>query len=215
MNDKGSELHHDDVMHCGAGCYFCVRSSTSRFYFLVFIHFFTIRTLIMSLTINDDPVSTPAAEWAEHTTSALGSSANEVSSKPANAFRTSTETGTGSTATTPGVNVPGAFPRSGSSAPSEPMTLPDVSQHVSNARDYISSVDLAQHVDAVRQYLPAREDVQATVASVAQSVGQYLPDGVVDAVCLSILHYCSVVNADLSYSVRFSIGTGARGPGRP
>lgn len=174
----------------------------------------------MSLTINEDPVSTPASEWAEHTTSALGSSANEVSSKPANAFRTSTGAGahstTATTATatpTPGVNVPGAFP--GSSEPSEPLTLPDVSQHVSNARDYISSVDLSQHVDAVRQYLPAREDVQATVASVAQSVGQYLPDGVVDAVCLSILHYCSVVNADLSHSVRFSIGTGARGPGRP
>lgn len=139
----------------------------------------------MSLTINEDPVSTPASEWAEHTTSALGSSANEVSSKPANAFRTNTETGTGSTATTPGVNVPGAFP--GSSEPSEPLTLPDVSQHVANARDYISSVDLSQHVETVRQYLPAREDVQATVASVAQNVGQYLPDGVVDAVCLAAI----------------------------
>lgn len=141
----------------------------------------------MSLTINDDPVSTPASEWAEHTTSALGSSANDVSSKPANAFRTSTSAGAQSTAamattTTPGVNVPGAFPGS-----NEPLTLPDVSQHVANARDYISSVDLSQHVETVRQYLPAREDVQATVASVAQSVGQYLPDGVVDAVCLAAI----------------------------
>lgn len=147
-----------------------------------------LTTLIMSLKINEDPVSTPAAEWAEHTTSALGTSANEVSSKPANAFRTSTSAGAGAdstAATTAGVNVPGAFP--GSSEPSEPLTLPDVSQHVSNARDYITSVDLSQHVDAVRQYLPAREDVQATVASVAQSVGQYLPDGVVDAVCLSFV----------------------------
>lgn len=141
--------------------------------------------LIMSLKINEDLVSTPASEWAEQTTSALGSSANEVSSKPANTFSTNTETSTGSTATTPGVNVPGAFPRSGSSAPSESTTLPDVSQHVANARDYITSVDLAQHVETVRQYLPAREDVQATVVGVAQSVGQYLPDGIVDAVCLS------------------------------
>lgn len=74
------------------------------------------------------------------------------------------------------------------------MTLPDVSQHVANARDYITSVDLAQHVETVRQYLPAREDVQATVVGVAQSVGQYLPDGVVDAVCLSVLRYWLIGN---------------------
>lgn len=168
----------------------------------------------MSLKINEDPVSMTASEWAEQTTSALGSSANEVSSKPANAF--STTTGAGSTATTPGVHVPGAFPGSSALNDSEPMTLPDVSQHVENAKAYINSVDLAQHAETLRQLLPAREDVQATVAGVAQMVG-HLSGGVVDAVCLSFLSsLLATVAIFLIYS-RFDIflvGTGARGSGR-
>ena len=131
----------------------------------------------MSLKINEDPVSTPASEWASQTTNAVGSSVDKHSSGP-----TTAGGGEGSTATTPGVDLPGGFPRSKGQDDAAAAQLPDVSQHVERAKEYVNSADLAQHVETVKQYLPAREDVQARVVSVAQTVGQYLPESVVNAV---------------------------------
>lgn len=97
---------------CILESYFCVRSNVRLGFLPSLSHSLELYlqrvNLVMFLKINEDPVSTPASEWAEQTTSALGSSANEISSKPAHLNTFIKSTGANSTATTRGVNIPRA-----------------------------------------------------------------------------------------------------------
>ena len=101
-----------------------------------------------SIVIDKSPVSTPAHEWAQQTTTALSSQTFAAADGPA----------AESTATTPGVDLPGSFPRElGSKEPKDAL-------------------------DPIASSLPsietAREEATRVLGTVSETVKSYLPESV-------------------------------------
>ncbi|KAI5121769.1 hypothetical protein M0805_009580 [Coniferiporia weirii] len=132
----------------------------------------------------EQPLSTPAHEWAADTTDALTKSSPEARGTAKTDFFAAPSSA--SPISTPGEDFPGAFPR-------EPR---DAVDHLSNAAP-TDDYGLNKNIDAMKQYIPAREDVQRTMASVGEdvqrtmnSVGEaarnYLPESMVNTLGLPV-----------------------------
>ncbi|KAH8113681.1 hypothetical protein DFH11DRAFT_315334 [Phellopilus nigrolimitatus] len=162
----------------------------------------------------DPPVTTPAHEWAASTADALA--ATRLSSTADAHPPPQTPA---STASTPGSEFPGAFPRDANSqytntsavesfyASSTPRAALD---HLADAAppdtvllDANGNVDLARTKEVAAQYLPAREDIQRTLASGIDTAREYLPERVVGALG-SALRACISADPRLRLSSCFS-----------
>ncbi|KII83770.1 hypothetical protein PLICRDRAFT_119023 [Plicaturopsis crispa FD-325 SS-3] len=95
---------------------------------------------------------TPSNEWADMTTSALGTKNVLHSADSTNAWAGS------SAASTPGPDFPGSYPR--------------------NEYPTSTAPENGSLLDSARQYLPAQEDVQHAITSAGQTAKYYLPTGV-------------------------------------
>ena len=104
-----------------------------------------------SIIIDGSPVSTPAHEWAQQTTSALDSNSH------ATYVHTDGST-TGSTATTPGLEFPGSFPHELKSTEPKDALQPIVSD--------------------IPSLQTAKEDVTRMMENVGETVKSYLPASV-------------------------------------
>ena len=126
--------------------------------------------------IEQPALHTPADEWAKETSDAL---------QPAPSSRENTKVvppavmGGSSVSSTPGGELPGAFPRDAlqEMADDSPYKIQETfNQGVEAARQYFPSQQ------TVQGYVPAQEDLQRAVGNVTQTARTYIPDSVVNAV---------------------------------
>lgn len=158
----------------------------------------------MSLNIAQR-LPTPSDEWAEHTAHALNSTSranlvvtpNDMRIPPSAPLMATTPSVASSALSTPGLDIPGAFPKFKSSEKATavaPTNLNERAPHAALERlsDAAPPKDLtdldvdtlkkeaARLLETARQYLPesdqVKESVSGTVGSVGESVGGYLPE---------------------------------------
>lgn len=113
--------------------------------------------------LSQNPVSTPAEEWADKTTSALGTGSTSepvASSGVAHNIE--------STSTSPGTEVPGAYPQ-------------DAHPRSTGTTSYAHSAGQVAH-DAKGVAQGVADDVTHAIQSAGHTAAQYLPKGVVAAI---------------------------------
>ncbi|ESK86501.1 hypothetical protein Moror_9852 [Moniliophthora roreri MCA 2997] len=109
-------------------------------------------TTIAPPRINDATLpATPAHEWAQETSSKLQATSDTT-------LPSSEQPTLASSVSTPGVDVPGSYPRG----------------HDANAPD----VNPAGVLDMAKQYLPGQQDVQQALRNATETAKQYLPQSV-------------------------------------
>jgi len=132
----------------------------------------------MSSVVIDPPVLTPANEWAKDTADAL---------QPAPSIHDNAKAiPMASTVSTPGFEVPGAYPRDAvqGMANDSPYKIQDtVGRGVEGAKQYIPAQETVnQHIQTAKTYIPVQESVQRALGTAAETAKQYFPESVVTAV---------------------------------
>jgi len=114
------------------------------------------------LTLDRPAVSTPASEWAQSATSEINQTHARVIAKD-KSDEADREAGIVTS------DIPGAFPH----GDDEETRNYDAVEH---AKTYLSNnVDVQGMSETAKQYVPAREDVQSTLANAAETAKQYVP----------------------------------------
>jgi len=132
----------------------------------------------MGSVVIDSPVHTPAHEWAKDTADALQPSPSIHNN--GRVFQAD------SVVSTPGVEVPGAYPRDAVKelANDSPYKLQEtVGQGIESAKQYLPAQETVNtHLQTAKSYIPSQQDVQNVLGTAAETAKQYLPERVVDAV---------------------------------
>ena len=113
--------------------------------------------------LSQNPVSTPAEEWADKTTSALGTGST---SEPA--ASSGVTHNIESTSTSPGTELPGAYPQ-------------EAQSRSAGTTSYTHSAGQVAH-DAKGVAQGVADDVTHAIQSAGHTAAQYLPKGVVAAI---------------------------------
>jgi len=136
----------------------------------------------------ETPVSTPASESAQHTTGVRSSDSqsspaieitHDISSgnKHVPEFKSALDSGP----STPGANVPGAFPQDAQTG--EPYGINSESVASKLGKNGHDSRNIAQDViDKAREYIPGQENVRGAVQHAGETAAHYLPKSVFDTI---------------------------------
>jgi hypothetical protein len=134
------------------------------------------KSFLMSTTgdIKDIPptlgeaVSTPSADWASETRTALET---EVTTRPT----------LPPTMSTPGPHVPGEFPREFEQKAQE-AGLRDLQPNTTLSELVPANLDTAALVEKAKEIIPDPDDISRAAQTVVQAAAQYLPKSVADTV---------------------------------